>query len=108
MPFVNKYQGPRRRGGWGGYSPPPTFFVNHIRFSNLTILNAHKERPDRLCLLDVIVTKIGIEISVALMNRTVINSLHIYALFVKKIVKIVLLVTGIITLVLVFVKRLLR
>ena len=101
-------QGPRRRGGWGGYSPP-TFFVNHIRFSNLTItiLNAHKKRPDRLCLLDVIVTKIGIEISVALMNRTVI-SLHVYALFVKKIVKIVLLVTGIITLVLVFVKRLLR
>ena len=49
----------------------------------------------------VIVTKIGKEISVALVNRTVINSLHIYALFVKKIVKIVLLVTGIITLALV-------
>ena len=40
-------------GGAGGAIAPPHFFVNHIRFSNLTILNAHKERTDRLCLLDV-------------------------------------------------------
>ena len=63
-------QGPRKGVGWKGFPTPATFsdgkiiffyfgypdlsLTTQTRFSNLTILNTHKQRTDKLCLVAVV------------------------------------------------------